>query len=99
MITVSELLHGVYRATGARRTRRGAVVEQLLANAEAIPITAPVARVHAELWARLAAAGDLISLHDLWIAATALSYGFGVATLNRNDFDRVTGLRVLSPHF
>ncbi len=73
------------------------MVEQILASAEALPITTPVARVHAELGAHLADSGDLISLHDLWIAATALFYGFGVATLNTRDFSRVPGLRVLSP--
>ena len=50
-----------------------------------------------QLGAHLADSGDLISLHDLWIAATALFYGFGVATLNTRDFSRVPGLRVLSP--
>ena len=97
MITVSELLHGVYRASGATRAQRGAVVEQLLATVDAVPITTPVARVHAELGARLAGAGGPTSVHDLWIAATALTYGFGVATRNRSEFERVPGLRVLSP--
>jgi tRNA(fMet)-specific endonuclease VapC len=69
----------------------------LIGGAEAIPITAPVARVHAEIGARLAGSGKAIGLHDLWIAATALTYGFGVATGNANDFGRIAGLRVLSP--
>ncbi len=97
VITVSELLHGVFRAGGARRARRTAFVEQLIAGAEAIPITAPIARVHAETGARLVDSGEPIGLHDLWIAATALAYGFGVATRNTSDFGRVAGLRVLSP--
>ena len=96
VITVSELLHGVHRAKGARRTRRRAFVEHLLANLEPIPITETVARVHAEVWAGLAARGDVIGSHDLWIAATALAHGFGVATGNSRDFARVPGLRVLA---
>ena len=95
MITVSELLHGVHRATGARRTRRRAFVEHLLAGIEAIPITQPVARVHAEIWSELAGAGRVLGSHDLWIAATALTYGLGLVTGNASDFDRVPGLRVL----
>ena len=39
VITVSELLYGVLRATGATRTRRRAFVEHVLAGLEAIPIT------------------------------------------------------------
>ena len=97
MITVSELLHGVHRATGARRTRRRAFVEHVLAGFEPLPITEPIARVHAEVWADLVRRGDVIGAHDLWIAATALTHGFSVATRDRQDFERVGGLRVLSP--
>jgi tRNA(fMet)-specific endonuclease VapC len=96
VITVSELLHGVHRARGARRTRRRAFVEQLLARLEPVAITEPVARVHAEVWAALATRGEVIGSHDLWIAATALAHGFGVVTGNTRDFGRVPGLRVLA---
>jgi tRNA(fMet)-specific endonuclease VapC len=95
VITVSELLHGVHRATGARRARRSAFVEHLLAGIRAIPITEPVARVHAEVWAQQAARGQVIGAHDLWIAATALAHGLGVGTRNAADFERVPGLRVV----
>lgn len=33
--------------------------------------------------------------HDLWIAATAIAHGLGVATRNTSHFDRVPGLRVV----
>ena len=95
VITVSELLHGVHRATGARRARRSAFVEHLLAGLQAIPITEPVARVHADIWAQLAKRGQVIGAHDLWIAATAIAHGLAVATGNGADFSRVPGLRVL----
>ena len=95
VITVSELLHGVHRATGARRARRSAFVEHLLAGLQAIPITEPVARVHADIWAQLAKRGQIIGAHDLWIAATAIAHGLAVATGNGADFSRVPGLRVL----
>jgi tRNA(fMet)-specific endonuclease VapC len=97
VITVSELLHGVHRARGARRTHRRAFVEHLLSGFDPIPVTEPVARVHAEVWAQLAARGQTIGAHDLWIAGTALAHGFGVATRNEEDFGRVPGLRVLTP--
>jgi tRNA(fMet)-specific endonuclease VapC len=95
VITVSELLHGVHRAKGAQRTRRGAFVEHLLAELQAIPITETVARVHADVWVRLAARGQVIGAHDLWIAATALAHGLGIATGNPEEFERVPGLRVI----
>ena len=96
VITVSELLHGVHRASGARRARRRAFVEHVLAGLQAIPITEPVARVHADAWAGLSERGEPIGAHDLWIAATALAHDLGVATRNASHFDRVPGLRVLA---
>jgi predicted nucleic acid-binding protein len=96
VITVSELLHGVYRARGATRLRRQSFVEHLLAAIEPIPITEAVARVHAAIWSWLAARGQLIGAHDLWIAATALAHGLDIATDDAEAFARVPGLTVLS---
>ncbi len=96
VITASELLHGVHRARrGATRARRAAFVEHLLAAIEPLPITTAVARAHAELWAQLEEDGNPIGAHDQWIAATALSYGMDVATINARDFKRVPGLTVV----
>lgn len=97
VITVSEMLHGVHRAQGAIRVRRQAFVEHILAGIDAIPITDPVARVHAGIWAELSNRGQPIGAHDLWIAATALAHGLGVATRNATHFTRVEGLRVVAP--
>jgi tRNA(fMet)-specific endonuclease VapC len=96
VITVSELLHGVHRASGAQRSRRSAFVEHVLAGMRAIEITEPIARVHADIWAQLAATGRLIGAHDLWIAATALAHGMGLATGNASEFRRVPGLQVIT---
>jgi tRNA(fMet)-specific endonuclease VapC len=71
-------------------------VEHVLAGFEPIPITEPVARVHAEVWAELASRGATIGAHDLWFAATALAHGLGIATRNVAEFQRVPGLRVLA---
>jgi len=68
-----------------------------LAGLQAIPITEPVARVHADTWAGLSERGEPIGAHDLWIAATALAHELGVATRNASHFDRVPGLRVVAP--
>ena len=96
VITVSELLHGVNRAQGAIRARRRAFVEHVLAGMEAIPITEPVARVHADIWADLTGRGQQVGAHDLWIAATALAHDLGVATRNSTHFQRIEGLRVVT---
>jgi tRNA(fMet)-specific endonuclease VapC len=95
VVTVSELLHGVHRAgEPARRARRSAFVEAVIEQIPALPIDVPTARVHAELWAGLAAAGTPVGAHDLWIAATAVARGLTLATANRREFGRVPGLLV-----
>jgi predicted nucleic acid-binding protein len=95
VITVSELLHGVHRTTGASRVHRHAFIEYVLEALAPLPITEQIARVHAEIWARLRRRGEPIGLHDLWIGATALAHGFSVATQDVADFRRVPGLRVI----
>lgn len=98
VITVSELLHGAHRASDSRlRLRRAAFVEHVLATFDAVPISKTIARVHAEVGADLSTRGDSIGTHDLWIGASALAHGFGVATLNGRDFARIPGLRVVTP--
>lgn len=97
VVTASELLHGVHRADDeAVRVRRQVFVEHILASLEPIPITTPVARSHARLWAHLEQTGMLIAAHDLWIAATALAHGMALATGNARHFDRVPGLTLVT---
>ena len=86
----------MHRASGARRSRRRAFVEHILAGIQPVPITESIARVHAEIWADLERRGQTVGAHDLWIAATALTHGFGLITRNREQFRRVRGLRVLA---
>lgn len=95
VVTVSELIHGAVRGTPARRAVRRAFVEHVLGVFEALPITQAVARQHAELWSDLVRRGEMIGLHDLWIAATAVAHGAGVVTTDVRDFSRVPGLRVV----
>jgi len=91
-ITASELLHGVHRADPQRRAQREAFVEHVLRVLPTYPFSLETARVHARLWADLAAAGRLIGPHDLLLAATALAIGWSVATYNVSELSRVPGL-------
>lgn len=94
-ITASEILHGVHRAPSARtRTRRDAFVEQLLTKLPVIPFDLLAARVHARVWAELAAKGVGVGVHDLLIGATALAIGGRVATRDLRSFPRIPGLEV-----
>ncbi len=95
VITVSELLHGVHRASDSRRkAKRSAFVETVIDRFPLLPLDLPAARLHAELWAELASAGTPIGSHDLWIGATCLAHDLALATSNVREFQRVPGLRV-----
>lgn len=94
-MTAAELLIGVHRADSEeRRMRRQNFVEQTLSLVTVVPFDLQVARTHAALWDRMAAAGGLIGDRDLMIAATALTYGYDVLTLDLRDFGRVPDLTV-----
>jgi tRNA(fMet)-specific endonuclease VapC len=97
VITASELLHGVHRATDASvRARRSAWVEAILERFPLLPVDLASARVHAQLWAELARQGRLIGSNDLWLSAQAVANGLAVVTHNLREFERVPGLAVQS---
>ncbi|MBW1753369.1 MAG: type II toxin-antitoxin system VapC family toxin [Deltaproteobacteria bacterium] len=95
VITVSELLHGVYRADSTkRRLKRSAYVEKVI---ELFPIYVfeiSIARIYAELWSDLSKKGLQVGAHDLIIGSTALSLGFSVVTNNIRHFERIEGLKI-----
>ncbi|MFQ5740270.1 MAG: type II toxin-antitoxin system VapC family toxin [Acidobacteriota bacterium] len=95
VITASELLHGVHRAVQPEvRTKRSAFVEAILERFPLLPVDVATARAHARVWAELAAAGQMIGAHDLWLAATCIAHGLTVVTANVREFARVPGLEV-----
>lgn len=99
VITASELLHGVHRAEDARRrARRSAWVEGILESFVVLSVDLGTARAHAQLWAELAARGQIIGPHDLWLAASCIAHGLTMVTANVREFDRVPGLQVETWH-
>src|ERR1017187_3405728 len=90
VITLSELLHGVERAsTPQLRQKRIEFLNPILQRYPILPIDSEVARVHAVIWADLLSRGSMIGFHDLWIAATYIHHGHEIITLNQKDFRRV----------
>lgn len=95
VITVSELLHGVWRAKDTKiKTRRSAFVEAILERFPIFPIDLVTARTHAQLWADLEERGVPIGPHDTWISAVCIAHGYTLVTLNTEEFKRVPGLVV-----
>jgi predicted nucleic acid-binding protein len=97
-ITFSELWFGIEadgNAVRARRRRRW--LEKAFRRLEIAPLDARVARVHARIWAALAASGRMMGPHDLIVAATAVQRRWAVATFNVGEFRHVRGLEVIHP--
>jgi tRNA(fMet)-specific endonuclease VapC len=95
VITASELLHGVHRATQADvRAKRSAFVEGILERFPLLSIDLATARAHARIWAELRQVGTIIGPHDLWLAATCVAHGLTMVTANVREFERVPGLEV-----
>jgi tRNA(fMet)-specific endonuclease VapC len=83
----------VHRASDSGvRARREAFVEAVLERFPILPLDLATARIHARIWADLAAEGTLIGSHDLWLAASCIVNGFSLVTANRREFDRVRAL-------
>ncbi len=94
-ITVSELLHGVHRADSERRrTIREAFVEKIIDVFTVFPFDLSAARIYAGVWASLARRGKVVGAHDLIIAATSISLGFSLATLDLRDYGLIEGLNI-----
>lgn len=95
-ITISELLQGSLRTSRADlRMRRAAFVDAMASQLPVLAFGVDDARRHAELWAYLQQRGEMIGLHDLLIAASALAGGHAVATLDSAHFSRVPGLTLI----
>lgn len=97
VVTASELLYGVHRATAPDvRARRSAFVEAVLERFPILAIDLATARTHAQLWAQLASTGSMIGPHDMWIAAACIARGLTLVTGNVREFRRVPGLAIVS---
>ncbi len=101
-ITVSELLAGVHLAkTPEARVQRLAFVEGVLSAIPCLPFEEAVARTYAELYAHFLKSSPrtkrIPNVHDLQIAATAITNGFAVLTNNIQDFRKVPGLNIEIP--
>jgi predicted nucleic acid-binding protein len=96
-IGLTELVHGIYRATSPeRQARRKWFVDELCAGLIVYPYTRETALLAGRIDGEQTARGSIIPFTDLLIGATALSLGFGVLTANVRHFQMIPGLSVVS---
>jgi predicted nucleic acid-binding protein len=96
-ISVAELLAGVHKAPNIEtRVVRSAFVEHIISHIPSISFDEKVARTYAELFvSSIKPKGG--NVHDLQIAATAITYGYHVLTSNAKDFIKIPGVKILTP--
>ena len=96
-IGLTELVHGIYRASSEqKRLRRQSFVEELRAALIVYPYTDETALLAGRIDGEQAAKGNVIPFTDLLIGATALSLGFSVLTVNLRHFKLIPGLNIVS---
>jgi predicted nucleic acid-binding protein len=96
-VGLTELVHGIYRATtNELRQRRHAFIEDLLRTLTVYPYTKSTALLAGRLNGEQQAQGVTIPFADLLIGSTALSLGFSLLTVNHRHFKPIPGLNVIS---
>lgn len=91
-ITSAELLHGVERSSFPEKNRKS--VEDFISRLDVLDYDDDAAAHYGDIRAVLERKGIVIGVNDLHIAGHARSRGLIVVTNNREEFERVEGLRV-----
>ena len=95
VITVAELIHGIYRAeTAERRERRRAFLNDLKSAVPVFPITESTSELIGKIGAESSATGVTIPFDDLLIGACALERGYAVVTRNQRHFQLIPGMKL-----
>lgn len=95
-ISIIELTHGIYRAqTDAVRAQRKAFCQELIRDMVVHPVSIAISELAGRIEGEQAARGVSIALEDLIIGATAIHFGFDVATHNVRHFQAIPGLKVV----
>jgi tRNA(fMet)-specific endonuclease VapC len=93
-VTVGELLYGAERQRWGAAKRES--IEKLISAQVVVPATRAIATTYATLLAERERSGRPMTYSDAWIAATAVTHGWPLATHNRRHFEHVPGLDVIS---
>jgi hypothetical protein len=95
-VGLTELVHGIYRATNVkRRDCRRLFIEELLRDFTVYPYTKTTAMLAGKIDGEQRAQGITVPFADLLIGATALSLGFAVLTVNVRHFRLIPNLQII----
>ncbi|HEV2379744.1 MAG TPA: PIN domain-containing protein [Terriglobia bacterium] len=96
VITVTELVHGVYRSKRPEQQQgRLAFVERLCRDVPVHPVALAIARLAGRINGQQRAKGISVPFADLLIGATALHLDYAVDTLDARHFRQIPDLSIL----
>jgi predicted nucleic acid-binding protein len=79
---------------GAQNDESEVFLGTLISRCDVVPLSSETARLSAKLYRTLRSQNRLISINDIFIAATALQYGLTLVTLNLKEFGRIQSLQL-----
>lgn len=95
-VGLTELVHATYRAPNPiHRQNHERFIADLLADMEVVPYTKVTALLAGKMDGEQRSRGINIPFADLLIGATALEYGYAVATVNLRHFQMIPGLQIV----
>jgi tRNA(fMet)-specific endonuclease VapC len=95
-ITLTELVHGIYRSqTPEAGRRRQNYIEKLVSLVPVHPVTNRTAWLAGRIEGEQAAKGNVLPFTDLLIAAAAIEQGYAVLTGNVRHFEKIPGVKVV----
>jgi predicted nucleic acid-binding protein len=96
VITLAELAHGAARANTPQRAQaRWQFIREIRTAFPLLPVTADAAIQAGEMDGLNRSRGIIVGFADLLIAATALGFGYSIATANVRHFKMIPGLSVI----
>ncbi|MDI6847581.1 MAG: type II toxin-antitoxin system VapC family toxin [Candidatus Bathyarchaeia archaeon] len=94
-INAFEVYYGAYKSKDVQRNL--ASVKGLLSTLELLTVDEGSAETAGQVLAELESEGQSIDVRDLFIGCVAVSYGFTVLTHNKQHFQRIPKLHVVTP--
>lgn len=89
-ITVFELFAG---ATDERKKKD---IENIVSAAVVVSFSTDIAKEAGELYISLKKENRILEIRDIFIAATAVTFNLPIVTLNREHFERIKKIELLS---
>lgn len=83
--------------SGANNSQKQKEIREILKQCNSLPFTSDVAQQAGFLFQTLRQSNQLVEIRDILIAATAVTNNLPLMTLNKKHFQRIHGLRLISP--